>query len=147
MKTSQTGIDHIKKFEGFSPRIYKDIAGYPTIGYGHLVVSDEEFDSITPKQAEILLRADITEAEEGVSHKVTIPLEQCQFDALVSFVFNVGCQAFEKSYLLRILNVGDREGAADQLPRWIFAGGKPIAGLIARRRAEKAMFLNMTMLS
>jgi lysozyme len=144
---SQEGIELIKRFEGFSARIYKDVAGYPTIGYGHLVATDENFNDITPEQAETLLREDIKEAETAIITQVTVELAQCQFDALVSFIYNVGTQAFEKSYLLRLLNRGDCAGAADQFTRWIFAGGKPVAGLIARRRAEKAMFLNMTTLS
>src|SRR5690349_8309851 len=101
MQTSDAGIELIKRFEGFSPHIYKDIAGYPTIGYGHLVAADETFEAVTPEQAGTLLRGDLAEAEEAIARHVTISLEQYQFDALVSFIYNVGSQAFEKSYLLK----------------------------------------------
>lgn len=141
MKTSQKGLDLIKRFEGFSARPYKCPAGKMTIGYGHVIRPAENLDKINPEQAETLLREDVGIAEGCIRRNVKTGLSQSQFDALVSFIYNVGTQAFEKSYLLRLLNQGDSERAARQFSRWVFARGVPLPGLIARRTAEKLMFL------
>jgi len=140
MKVSQAGLDLIKKFEGFSPTIYKDAADHPTIGYGHLVKTGELFGTITEEKACSLLADDVATAEQAVERLVKISLTQGQCDALVSLIYNIGNQAFEKSYLLRLLNAGNTEAAGEQFGRWIYAGGKRLPGLIARRRAETLLF-------
>ena len=146
MHISKDGLALIKRFEGFCPTPYDDPAGYATIGYGHLIKPGEVFTELTTEQGESLLREDVAVAEAAVTKNVRITLTQGQFDALVSFVFNVGSQAFEKSYLLRLLNNHDPKGAARQFSRWIYAGGRRLPGLIARRSAENKLFSSVTAL-
>ena len=146
MKTSQSGIDLIKQFEGFRAKPYLCSAGVPTIGYGttrypneiKVKLSDAQ---ITQLQAEYFLRHDIICVENGVTSLVKVPLKQNQFDALVSFAYNVGISAFGNSTLLKLLNAGDIDGASKQFERWNKAGGKIVDGLINRREAEKVLFL------
>lgn len=142
MKTSQKGIDIIKTFEGTVLKVYKDAVGLPTIGIGHLIKKGEVFTTITQQQAEELLAKDLKQFEEGISTSVKVALTQNQFDALVSFAFNLGIGNLNSSTLLKKLNVGDIQGAADQFPRWNKAGGKTLAGLTRRRLAEKELFLS-----
>ncbi len=142
MKTSQAGIDLIKSFEGYSATPYEDVVGKSTIGYGHLIKPGEIFNAIGPEQAELILAADLGEAEKSVSDLVKEPLAQNEFDALVSFTFNLGRNAFKNSTLLRLLNSGQFEAAADQFLRWDHAGGKVVAGLTRRRVAERSLFIH-----
>jgi lysozyme len=139
-KTSQRGIDAIKQYEGFSAVSYSDVAGKQTIGYGHLITAGEKLLHLSEDEAEGLLRADLALAEKAVSDLVLTPLSQCEFDALVSFVFNLGRNAFKNSTMLRLLNKGDLDAAAQQFERWNQAGGNVVAGLTRRRRMERAMF-------
>lgn len=139
-KTSQRGVDAIKQYEGFSATQYEDVVGKTTVGYGHLVLPDEKFGTLSYDQAEELLRADLGLAEKAVSDLVLTPLSQCEFDALVSFVFNLGRNAFKNSTMLRLINKGELDAAAAQFPRWDHAGGNVVAGLTKRRRLERAMF-------
>lgn len=143
MKASQDALDIIKKFEGFSEKAYPDPAhGWrvPTIGYG-TTSGVKMGDTITKERAEELLREDVKRFEGYVDRLVKVPLTQGQFDALVSFTYNLGPGALEKSTLLKLLNRGDYQGAADQFPRWVNAGGKRLEGLVKRRAAERALFL------
>lgn len=141
MKTSQAGIALIKEHEGYRNEVYKDSAGYDTIGYGHLVKSGERFTRITPQEGEALLRDDLVEAEGAVSRLVKTTLTQHEFDALVSFVFNLGGGSLAKSTMLKLLNKGMHYAAAQEFTKWVFAGGKKLRGLIKRREAEKQLFL------
>lgn len=138
-RISVSGLDHIKRFEGLRLNVYKDVAGYPTIGYGHLIKPGERYRSITEEQAEALLRDDVRFAENAVNRAVEVPLTQSQFDALVSFVYNVGAGAFNNSTLLRKLNAEDYNGATAELERWNKAGGIVISGLTNRREAEQQL--------
>lgn len=147
MKTSTAGIALIKRFEGFSETVYKDAAGHPTIGYGHCLLPGETFEVISEQEAQCLLAEDLAVAEQAIEKHVKIALTQGQYDALASLIYNIGAQAFEKSYLLRLLNQNNPEAASEQFGRWVYAGGKRLPGLIARRAAEKAIFLNITGLS
>lgn len=104
MRISQNGLDLIKKSESFAPLPYICPAGKLTIGYGHCILPHESFTKITEKDAEEILRKDAAIAENCINKAVKVPLTQNQFDALVSFIFNVGCAAFLKSTLLRKLN-------------------------------------------
>lgn len=142
MQTSGAGLDLIKKHEGFSSKIYICPAGKITIGYGHVVKSTEKFppSGITIECAENLLRADLISAESSINKLVLVPITQNQFDALASFVFNIGAGAFAKSKLLRIINEENYEQAANEFKRWVFAGGRVQNGLIARRLSENALF-------
>ena len=144
MKISKEGIDFIAHFEGFRSEIYRDAAGYPTIGYGHLLKEGEERKfrkGITRSEGKELLRNDAADAERAVNSYVKVPLNQSQFDALVSFTFNLGAGNLKNSTLLKKLNNNDYRGAADELLRWVRAGGRVLAGLQRRRAAERKMFL------
>lgn len=142
MKTSQKGIDLVKSFEGLSLKVYKDAVGLPTIGYGHLIKKGEVFTTISLQEAEDLLRKDLKQFEEGVSTSVKVALTQNQFDALVSFAFNLGMGNLNSSTLLKKLNAGDVQGASLEFVRWNRAGNKILAGLTRRRLAEKELFLS-----
>jgi lysozyme len=137
---SQAGVDAIKQHEGWSAKVYKDSAGYPTIGYGHLIKAGEVFTTITPAQGETMLRADLATAEAGVRKYVTVPITQGMYDALVSWVFNLGAGSLQKSTLLAKLNAGDYLAAAAEFVKWNKAGGVEVAGLTARRTDEQSMF-------
>lgn len=141
MKTSQAGIDLIKRFEGVRANPYFDIVGVKTIGYGHACLNGEvPPDCISQSQAEELLKSDLTKFEAGVSSLVKIPITQNQFDALVSFAFNLGLGNLKSSTLLKKLNANDIAGAADEFHKWDLAGGKHVKGLLIRRLAEKELF-------
>ncbi|WLI75099.1 lysozyme [Kosakonia sp. H02] len=138
----EAGLALIKSFEGLRLEKYKDAVGKWTIGYGHLILPNESFPRpITEAEAEALLRADLQMTERGVHKLVTVDLNQNQFDALVSFTFNLGAGNLQTSTLLKLLNQGQYAQAADQFPRWNKAGGKVLAGLTRRREAERGLFL------
>jgi lysozyme len=139
-KVSQAGVDLIKRWEGLRTNAYKCPAGVWTIGYGHTRTAKPGM-MISHGEAENLLREDLKGFELAVSRAVTVPLNQNQFDALVSFAFNVGIGAFVKSSLLRILNTGDYEDAARQFSRWVRGGGQKLPGLVSRRKAEYELFV------
>lgn len=139
MKTSPKGISLIKEFEGLSLDAYLCSAGVMTIGYGH-TGGVQKGDRITEKKAEELLQDDLKKFENGVLRLVRVPLNQNQFDALVSFAFNLGVGNLGKSTLLRKLNGGDFAGAATEFVRWNKAGGRELAGLTRRRNAEAELF-------
>lgn len=141
MNISQKGIDLIKKFEGCSLSTYKCPAGILTIGYGHTGSDVHAGQRITQEEAERLLRSDLTIHCNNVSKLVIVPLTQYQFDALVSFEYNIGYGAFKNSTLLKLLNDGKYINASEQFERWKYAGGKVLAGLVRRRQAEKNLFL------
>lgn len=137
MKLSAEGLQLLKQSEGFRSRTYLDVAGHPTIAYGHRLVHPEYFpDGVTSAQGEELLLRDVAEAESAVERLVKVPLTQGQFDALVDFVFNLGEGQLAASTLLRELNGGSYEAAAGQLLRWDHAGDVEVASLKLRREAE-----------
>ncbi len=146
MKISDDGMALIKRFEGLRLQAYQDSVGVWTIGYGwtqpvagRKVGAGMAIDAAT---AERLLVCGVAQFEQGVERLVAVTITQGQFDALVSFAYNLGLSALEKSTLLRRLNAGDRLGAADQFGRWVNAGGVRLDGLVARRAAERALFLS-----
>lgn len=149
MRLSESGLALLREFEGFRANAYPDPGsrdGKPvTIGYGSTRYADgrpiQLGDVITREQADELLRREVAETETAVAGLVKVPLTQTQFDALVSFAFNVGIGALTRSTLLRLLNAGDYAGAADQLLRWDKNDGRVMSGLTARRYRERAMFL------
>jgi lysozyme len=141
MKFSAAGMDLLKKSEGFRSRVYLDSAGYPTIGYGHRLLHPESFpNGIDELQAANLLSNDVCEAEEAVQRLVKVPLTQGQFDALVDFTFNLGSGRLAESTLLKDLNAGKYELAAEQLLLWDHAGGQENSALKARRQAEAELW-------
>ena len=137
---TQDGIDLIKRFEGFSSTVYICPAGYPTIGYGHLVSSGESYTEISETEAEELLRKDVESAERAVLRLVNVPLTDGQLDALVSFTFNLGSGAFQRSTLRRKVNRQAHTEVPAQLMRWVWAGGRKLRGLRKRRSAESARY-------
>lgn len=139
MKTSPRGISLIKEFEGLSLGAYLCSAGVLTIGYGH-TGGVQKGDRITEKKAEELLQDDLKKFENGVLRLVRVSLNQNQFDALVSFAFNLGVGNLGKSTLLRKLNDRDFKGAAAEFVRWNKAGGRELEGLTRRRNAEAELF-------
>jgi lysozyme len=141
MKVSKTGIDLIRKFEGLKTTAYRCPAGVLTIGYGH-TTGVKESDNCTPDEAMVKLMDNCQVAEEAIAANVKVPLTQNQFDALVSFIFNLGTRNFVRSTLLIKLNSGDYVSAGAEFERWTKAGGRELSGLIARRAAEKALFLS-----
>lgn len=138
-KIGTKGLDIIKRFEGLSYTSYRCPAGVWTIGYGH-TRGVKEGDEICDVGAEELLKKDVESAERAVNTFVDVDLTQEQFDALVSFVFNLGVGNFKKSTLLRKLNKEDYKGAAKEFPRWNKAGGRELRGLTRRRNAEMKLF-------
>lgn len=140
--TESKAINLIKDFEGFSAKVYKDTAGLPTIGYGHLIKAGESFpNGITKSQAEALLSSDMKTAISAVDRLVTVSLNANQKAALVSLVFNIGAQNFTTSTLRRKLNSGDKT-AYLEFDRWVYSGGKVTQGLVNRRAKEKQLFVS-----
>ena len=144
MKTSDQGIALIKHHEGVRLTAYADPVGVLTIGYGHTSAAGAPQVTrgmkITQAGADAILRQDLAKFEGYVSSAVKVPLNQNEFDALVSFTFNLGPGNLRSSTLLKKLNAGDRAGAADEFLKWTKAGGKTLPGLVKRREAERALF-------
>lgn len=137
MNLSAAGMELLKKSEGFRNRVYLDVAGFPTIGYGHRLLHPESFpDGVDEQQAAELLACDVRDAEQAVQRLVKVPLAQGQFDALVDFCYNLGAGRFATSTLLKRLNAGSYDQAMNELLRWDRAGGKELPALKARREAE-----------
>jgi len=146
MRISNKGIALIKQFEGLRLDAYQDSVGVWTIGYGwtQSVEGKPIRAGMTIKEetAERLLRTGLVSYESDVSKLVKVKLTQGQFDALVSFAYNLGSRSLSTSTLLRKLNSGAYAGAADEFLRWNKAGGKVLDGLTRRREAERALFLS-----
>jgi lysozyme len=159
MKISKAGIDLIKHFEGVRLKPYKCPALLWTVGVGHVLYHDEHYlsmdgrrhfplrpehkRSFTETEVNELLRNDLYRFESGVGRLCGTNLPQCQFDALVSFAFNLGVGALQRSTLKAKLTRGDIQGAADQFLRFSMAGGKVLPGLLRRRVAERVLFLGL----
>tara|TARA_B100000131_G_scaffold322765_1_gene377966 strand:+ start:16 stop:516 length:501 start_codon:yes stop_codon:yes gene_type:complete len=139
MEISQEGLSLIKKFEGCKLESYKCAAGVWTIGYGSTNDVKEGME-ISQERADMLLLEDVEVFEESVNKLVEVPLEQNQFDALVSWTFNLGSTNLKNSTLLKVLNDKDYDGVPAQIKRWNKAGGKVLQGLIRRREAEALLF-------
>jgi GH24 family phage-related lysozyme (muramidase) len=145
VKISEAGLSLIKSFEGCVLTAYLDAVGIWTVGYGHTGPSVHRGLTITQKLAEDILAQDVRRFELGVLNNVKVNLNQNEFDALVSFSFNVGVNALKNSTLLRLLNDGaDRSIVAAEFLRWNKGGDKVLEGLTRRRQAEKALFLQNT---
>src|SRR5436853_7015410 len=150
MQMSPHGLELLEQWEGFKTTVYKDSAGLPTIGVGHLLTKSELSsgkitingvpvkygDGLTEQQVTDLLAQDVQPAAAAVNNNVKVPLNQNQFDALVSFTFNVGGGAFTSSTLLKVLNQGQYDQVPTQLLRWTRAGGQVVQGLVNRRNNE-----------
>lgn len=139
MEPSSNAFAIIKEFEGFKPTAYRDARGVWTIGWGH-TRDVGAGDTCTISQAESYLASDAASAVAHITHVVTAPLTQNQFDALVSFVFNIGAGNFDQSYTLRQLNYKHYQTAADGFLHFTRAGNDRNA-LTGRRNKERALFL------
>ncbi len=138
---TQQGLDLIKRFEGYSDTIYICPAGKPTIGYGHVVLGGEDFgSSISEDEAEEILRRDVADAERAVCDLIPGELTDGQFDALVSFTFNLGRGALRRSTLRQRVLAGKHDEATAEFGRWVNAGGKRLSGLVKRRAAEAELY-------
>ncbi len=139
MKTAQKGLELIKHFERCELTAYKCPARVWTIGYGHIKGVSEGM-TITQEQAEQMLLDELVEYENYINELVSVDLSQNQFDALVSWVYNLGPSNLRSSTLLKVLNSGDYNGVPAQIMRWNKAGGKVLEGLTRRREAEARLF-------
>ena len=144
MKTSEKGLQFIRREEGERLTAYADIIGVWTIRVGHTGAVDGKPVAkgmvISADKSRELLSADLLKFESAITRLVKVPLKQYEFDALVSLVFNIGETNFARSTLLKKLNTNDFKGAAEQFLAWKNAGGRPVQGLLNRRKREKDMF-------
>ena len=137
------GLALIKRFEGFAPEIYICPGGWPTIGYGHVVRDGERdrfADGIDEAIADELLRRDVEAAVRAVLRFIRVPLEDGRFDALCSFAFNLGAGALQRSTLRRKVNREEHDAVPAEFRRWVWAGGRRLAGLVRRREAEVGIY-------
>jgi lysozyme len=139
MKISQEGLSLIKKFEGCELEAYKCAAGVLTIGYGS-TKDVKEGDTLTQEEADKLLLKDVEVFETAVNDAVEVSMSQSQFDALVSWTFNLGSGSLNSSTMLKKLNNQEYDEVPSQIKRWNKAGGKVLQGLIRRREAEALLY-------
>tara|TARA_R110002012_G_scaffold132157_1_gene285066 strand:+ start:157 stop:600 length:444 start_codon:yes stop_codon:yes gene_type:complete len=140
MKVSDEGLSLIKHFEGCELKAYRCAANVLTIGYGSTKGVTEDME-ITQEGAEELLQEEMHEYEGYINDMVKVPLEQHQFDSMVSWVFNLGSGNLSSSTLLKKLNNSEYDEVPEQIKRWNKAGGKVLEGLVRRREAEALLFL------
>ena len=136
----------LKDFEGFEPKPYLDSAGFATIGYGFTYYPNGtrvgmQDKKISQKHATEILGYILKNYEAAVLRNISVSLTDNQFSALVSFTYNLGPAALQRSTLRRVINRGEYEAAPEQFMRWVYAGGRKLRGLIRRRRAEANLFL------
>ena len=141
MRTSEAGVNLIKSFEGCRTVAYQDAVGVWTIGYGH-TIDVKEGMTITQHQCDVMLEVDIETYENYVNEQVNVSLTQNQFDALVSWVYNLGPTNLRNSTKLKVLNAGKYDEVPYQMKRWNRAGGQVLKGLVIRREAEAELFNN-----
>lgn len=142
MKISTAGLDLIKSFEGLRLTPYQCAAGVWTVGWGHTGHGVTPGKPINKERADQLLLMDLRRFEDAVNLLITVPLNQQQFDALVSFAFNCGTGALEESTLRKRLNKGEDPNtvAKEELPKWVKAGSTTLPGLVTRRKKEVELF-------
>lgn len=140
LRINEAGKALIKEFEGLRLKGYLCPAGVPTVGYGHTGPDVKVGMVITEAEADRLLDCDLERFEKAVARMVTMQTSDNQFSALVSFAYNLGENALRNSTLLKRHNSGDHTGAADEFEKWVFAGGKRLAGLMRRRAAEARLY-------
>lgn len=137
MNPSPRAVTLVQEFEGCRLEAYQDVRGIWTIGYGH-TGGIQAHQCITQQQADEFLAADLETASKPL--QALCELTQMEFDALTSFIFNVGAGAFSTSTLRRKISAADFRGAALEFGKWVFAGGQEVPGLVRRRAAEQALF-------
>ena len=142
---SPHGLEKLKQWEGLKTKAYKDAGGVWTIGYGHTATAGDPKPQagmvITAAKAESILLKDLTQYEAAVESLVKVKLNDNQFAALVSFVYNIPLASFKKSTLLKKLNAGNYDAVPSELMKWTKAGGKKIQGLVNRRQAEGYLWM------
>ena len=139
---SEAGVTMVQAFEGYSPFVYKDTAGYDTIGNGHLIIKGEHFQvPLLPEQATDLLKKDMAISQRAVNKYVLVDLWQSQFDALNSWTFNLGSGKLRDSTMLKYVNAGRDDDVPTQMNRYVLSGGKRTPGLVVRREAEGVMYM------
>lgn len=136
MHVSEQGLQLTSSFESYRAHRYICPAGYPTIGFGHVIRPGEDLEEVTREEAEDLLKRDMGKAETAVGRLVRVALTQGQFDALCDFTFNVGAGALQRSTLRSKLNRGEYEEVPGELVKWVRGGGRVLRGLVRRRVAE-----------
>lgn len=144
---SEKGYAIIREFEGFKAEAYLDTGGVWTIGFGTIKYPNgqrvKKGDTCTREQADQWLKNDCKWVDACLDKNVKVNLNQNQFDALASFVYNIGETAFVKSTMLTLINQNSLTSAASQFDRWVFDNGKRIQGLVNRRAREKSLFLKV----
>lgn len=138
VSVSAVAVAAICGFEGYREYAYKDVAGVPTIGYG-TTKGVKMGDKTTRQEAKAFLVRDASGMAKQIQSLIKVPLYQHEWDAYLSFTYNVGIGNFRSSTLLKKLNQGDYAGACSQLKRWVYAGGRKVKGLVNRREAEYKM--------
>jgi len=141
LELSDDGAAFIARFEGFRSRKYTCSAGFPTIGFGHVIQPGETFERVTTQQALALLKADAQREADAVRRALTVPLLPHQADALISLAYNCGGRAIARSTLLARLNAGLITDAAEEFLKWNKIGRAESRGLTRRRIAERRLFL------
>jgi lysozyme len=140
-QVSEAGYTLIRTFEGYSPFIYKDAVGLPTIGFGHLIKPGETFKQpLMGAEADALLKSDTVGFQKAINRMVQVRLWQHHFDALASFTFNLGSGALQKSTLLKRVNQQRHAEVPAEFMKWVNAGGRVLRGLVIRRKAEAALY-------
>ncbi|HEJ7989845.1 TPA: lysozyme [Serratia liquefaciens] len=146
MQISKAGIELIKRFEGLELKAYQDSVGVWTIGYGWTQPVDGKKIGpgmvIDQETADRLLKCGVVQYEQGVNQLVKVSITQGQFDALVSFAYNLGLRSLSTSTLLKKLNAGNKHDAANEFGKWVNAGGVKLKGLVTRRAVERELFLS-----
>ena len=142
MKTSQKGLTLIKKFEGFSDKEYICPAGKITIGYGHVILPNEDFPQpMTRLDGELLLKKDLEPRESALNKFLKVKINQNQFDALISLIYNIGVENFKQSTLLKFINDKLFDKLPDQFRRWKYINKVVSKGLLNRREEEIKLWL------
>lgn len=138
-------IDLIKKYEGFRPQSYQDSVGVWTIGYGTTRINGQPVKAgmtITEDQALQLVQQEVNKLWSQIESILKVNLNDNQMNALIDFAYNLGFGSLKNSTLMRLVNESKFEEAANQFPRWVYAGGKVLPGLVKRREAERQLFLS-----
>ena len=143
MTPSTKAQELIKCFEALRLERYICSAGYATIGYGHKLLACENLEQISQQKAQELLCQDIARAAFGVERNICLELNQNQFDALVSFTYNVGVAALQRSTLRQKINAAELDQVGIEMMKWVHAKARIIRGLVSRRRAEIALFYDL----
>jgi lysozyme len=138
--TNPKGIQLIKSLEGFKAEPYICSGGYLTIGYGHRILPSDPYKIVTQEKASQILENDLRKIERSVLKYIDVEINDDQFAALVSFTFNVGTAALQRSVLRQKINYGHYDEGAKEFLKWIYAGGRKIIGLMRRRKLESDLF-------